>query len=582
MNHCRSYAKKNRNRRGSILALSCVVFLIVLSMAALSVDISFMSLTKTQLQAAADSSALAGALELNPTDEPAVVRANALAAVQQVAALHRNGDKQSLAVDSTDVTFGRVSWNNSTQKYLYEWGDNYTPYNMIKVRAERGVGSTTTQNARLPLFFGPILGQANTAISAEAVASFQPRDIVVVLDFSGSMNDDSSFGAISKLGRTYVESNLYTMWQELGSPIYGKLGFTPAYATLEGRAPSGTIPHIDVTYKRSSISVVSTLGLSSVRLRFSNNNTQTFTISNGAKTGTYAGTGSNAGRDITSCWVRSGSNGSLTSGNLGEQFDFTTANIRTALGLNISYPYAAGSWTEYITTVQASSGDIKDAGYRDMYGYMTWLEYLQTQRESAAETADLWMTSEQPVGVLKDGVDEFINYITNMESEDRVGLAVYTHTNSVGAILEHAMSLNLTQVKDTTRRRQAGHYKSGTNISAGMKVARQEIEANARKRAARLMVVMTDGLPNEPTSTSVATAAVITEANAAKASKIKILAISLGAGADTSLMQQIADITGGIHYNVPGGSNINTVRSQLQAVFRQIASSRPLRLISGK
>ena len=72
----------------------------------------------------------------------------------------------------------------------------------------------------------------------------------------------------------------------------------------------------------------------------------------------------------------------------------------------------------------------------------------------------------------------------------------------------------------------------------------------------------------------------LTEANAAAAAQIKIVTISLGSGADISLMQQVADITGGIHFNVPGGVSIATVQANLQEVFRQVASSRPLRLIN--
>ena len=96
------------------------------------------------------------------------------------------------------------------------------------------------------------------------------------------------------------------------------------------------------------------------------------------------------------------------------------------------------------------------------------------------------------------------------------------------------------------------------------------------------MVLMTDGEANEPGDSNTAKAAVITEANLAKTNKIKILTISLGAGADTSLMQQVADITGGVHFNVPVGSNIAAVQSQLDVVFREIANSRTLKLISDR
>lgn len=568
-----------QDRRGAILVLTAIVMVVILAIVALALDVSYLSLTKTQLQGAADAAALAGAMELSGTEDPATVRANALSAIQDVASHHHNGNKTSLSVDASDVTFGKMSWNSATNSFTTAWGDAQTPYNVVKVRAERDAGSGGSPDNRLPLFFAPAIGHNRATIGAVATASFQPRDIMVVLDFSGSMNDDSSFDGIATLGRTFVESNMQTMWNELGSPVYGKLAFTPGYAVLKGVPKSGTIPHIDVTFKRKSVSVVSTSNLIQVKLQFSSSSdTQTFTGLS-AKTGTFAGTGSKANKEITKCWVKSGTNGSMSSGSNGELFDFTATNIKTALGLNGTYPYASGSWSDYISKVQASSGDIKDAGYRDMYGYMTWIEYLQTQQESAAETVDLWKTSEQPVGVLKDGVDEFIDYLTAIEAEDYMGLSVYTHSNSAGAILEHGLSTNLTQVKDTTRHRQAGHYKSGTNISAGMKVARTELVANARPRSFRMMVVMTDGLPNEPTSDTVAKAAVLTEANSAAAAKIKILTISLGAGADTSLMQQVADITGGVHFNVPGGSNIAAVRAQLQEVFRQIASSRPLKLV---
>lgn len=570
--------RRTVERHGTILVLTAVLMVVLLGFVAMTVDIGFIELTRTQLQSAADASALSGAMELSGIDDPALVRANARNAVVQTAAMHRAGDQTSVAIDPVaDITFGKLTWNGNSQNYKIQWGEDQTPYNVIKVRAMRttGIGSDN----RLPLFFAPAIGSKKADVGAEAIATFQPRDIMVVLDFSGSMNDDSCFGAISKLGRGYIESNLQTMWTQLGSPVYGNLSVTPQYATLKGRAASGTIPHIDVTYKRSSVDVVSTLNLTSARLKFSNGAMQTFAGLTG-KLKTLAGSGSNSGKDITSCWVTSGTNASLSSGNLGEQFDFTLANIKTALGLTSPYPYPGGSWDEYIQEVQKSNNNIKAAGYRDMYGYMTWLEYLQTRRYSANDTPDLWKTSEQPVGSMKDAVGLFTDYLVKMEAEDQVGLSIYTHTNSTGAILEHGLSRNLDRIKSTTQQRQAGHYKPGTNISAGMKIGRGELVQHARPRASRLMVLMTDGEANEPGDATTAKAAVLAEANAAKSEKIKILTISLGAGADMSLMQQVADITGGEHFNVPGGSSIAAVQTQLEQVFRKIANSRTLKLIT--
>ncbi len=566
-----------QDRRGAIIVLTAMLLIGMLAFVAFTVDIGYIPLTRTQLQSAADGSALAGAMELSGTDDPATVRTNARAAIQQTAALYHNGNQTSVSIDPiSDITFGRMNWNVTSRTYKISWGDAETPYNVVKVRAMR---NTVSGDNRLPLFFAPVIGTRRANVGAEAIATFQPRDIMVVLDFSASMNDDSSLGAIGKLGRTYIESNLQTMWTQLGSPTYGNLTFTPKYATLKGVAASGTIPHIDVTFKRTSVDVVSTINLTEVRLQFSNGSTQNFS-SLSAKMGTFAGTGGNANKDITTVWVKSGTNSSMSSGSNGEQFDFTSSNIKTALGLTGSYPNPSGSWSDYITRVQSSSGDIKNAGYRDMYGYLTWIHYLQYNYPSVAQTPNLWKTSEQPVGVMKDSVDLFIDYLTGVEAEDQVGLSIFTHTSSAGAILEHGLSSNISQIKSTTRQRQAGHYTGNTNISAGMKIARDELTAHSRPRTFKMMVLLTDGVANLPTNESIGTAAVIAEANAAKAAKIKILAICLGAGADTATLQQVADITGGVFYNVPPAASISTVQAQLQNVFREIASSRPLKLIS--
>jgi hypothetical protein len=206
-------------------------------------------------------------MELTSSDDPATIRANARVAVQDLTKLHRNGDQNAVTIDpNRDVVFGRTTWNSSTQKYTHQWGDAYTPYNLIKVTTRRIAGDPNSSDKPLPLFFAPVFGHKTAVVNAEAIATFQPRDIMVVLDFSASMNDDSELGAIGKLGQSAVESNLNKMWTELGAPVYGNLTFAPKYATLKGVAASGTIPHIDVEFRRTSIKVTSTLALSQVKL----------------------------------------------------------------------------------------------------------------------------------------------------------------------------------------------------------------------------------------------------------------------------------------------------------------------------
>lgn len=588
-------------RRGAILVLAALFLVVILAFTALSIDVGFLTLTRTQLQSAADSAALSAAMELTSSSDPATVRSNAAAAANEVAALFENGDRSSVAlVPSRDIFFGKQT-RQADGTFLTNWGDDQTPYNVVKVKISRSQQSGADgkpSDDRIPLFFAPVMGAKSASVGVEAIASFQARDIMVVLDFSGSMNDDSCLGAISKLGRTAVEANLLKMWQELGSPDYGELEFIPDYATIEGEPETATNPHNQVTYRRTAIDIVSTGTITKVVLTFTSGKTQTFS---GLSTdnGTFEGTGSNNKSEISSVTITTSVTSTVvTTKTTGkgkkkkkvsvpttvvtddtETFQFTRENIKTALGLTMAYPYPSGSWDEFIDVVQDDSGAIKDAGYRDMYGYLTWLHYLQYYHPSYADTPDLWKTSEQPVTCLKDGVDLFMDDLLATASGDYVGLSVYTHSSSAGAILEHPLSNNLTQVKTTTRQRQAGHYVGGTNISAGMKVARDEFAKNARNSAAKWMVLMTDGEANLPGSSSYAKQCVLDEAKAAKAANIKILTICVGLGADTGTLHAVAAITGGEFFQVRGDQSIEDVKADLLAVFRKIAASRPLKLV---
>jgi Mg-chelatase subunit ChlD len=113
-----------------------------------------------------------------------------------------------------------------------------------------------------------------------------------------------------------------------------------------------------------------------------------------------------------------------------------------------------------------------------------------------------------------------------------------------------------------------------------MNKARLELQNNARVGAKRMMVLMTDGVVNLPSGNITNDKnAVIAEANAAAAAKIPIVTIAVGAGADVALMQQVATITGGVAFVVPGGQPLANVQAQLEQVFAQVAASRPLKMV---
>ncbi len=431
----------------------------------------------------------------------------------------------------------------------------------------------TTEDRRLPLFFGPIIGHPRAPLEAHAYAAFQPRDIVLVLDYSASMNDDSELRSINTLGKESIEANIHQMWQELGSPTYGNMTFWPDWVTVPGDDL-----HFDVTWKTDEVYVKKTgsRNIRGIYLEFANGEYGYW--STNSTSGTWKGTGNNSGQRITSAWVNDGNNW--------EEFDFyNNSTIRRGLGLNgVTYP-SSGSWNDYIEYARSHSdqmpwydGDVYSAGYRRKFGVLTLINFWNKKKPKHNQTPDLWKASQQPITALKDACDILLDYLVAVAAEDQVGLSVYTAADSHG-LLESGLTHDYAMLKTISRQRQAGHYHTNTNIGAGMNIGRIELENNARPKAYRMMVLMTDGLANMTSTQANPADYAIDEAQHAAASGIKIMTISLGAGADTALMQQIADITRGKHFNVPGGQGVEQYTAELKKTFETIAASRPLRLI---
>ncbi len=72
-----------RDRRGAVGAWSALMLVVLLGVAALPIDMGFLWVLKNRLQSTADASALAGASQLTPTPDAAVVKAEAVAYAQK-------------------------------------------------------------------------------------------------------------------------------------------------------------------------------------------------------------------------------------------------------------------------------------------------------------------------------------------------------------------------------------------------------------------------------------------------------------------------------------------------------------------
>jgi len=455
-----------RSRKGAVLLLSLFLLVPLLGILILGIDGGMIMLTRTQLQTGVDAGALAGAGVLANGDLDQVA-----AAVQEYVLRNAVNGK---AIPTEDIQVELGTWDLETRTFAPAT-ENLTAVRVVAQAEER------------PVFFSRIFGFGGFDAKAEAVATFRPRDIVLVLDCSGSMNDDSEFRQIGKLGHDAIVANQRQIYEELGSPVYGAMQWEPV------------------------------------------------SISGGS-----------------------------------------TSAVLAKLGLNnVPYPYPQGNWEDYVTYVKTDR-DVSRAGYSKKYGYLTLVQYWLARQDSYDATPDLWKTSEQPITAVKDAISIFLEYVNLVKADDRVGLSVYTYSNS-GALLATPLTRDLSLVEQASRRHQAGHYMPYTNIKAGMKTAREELEANGRDNALKMVVLLTDGLANRPANDP--RGLVRLEAENCAADGFPVITISLGAGADQDLMQEVADITGGIHFNIPGGMSVADYEEELKEVFRKIAANRELTLV---
>jgi Flp pilus assembly protein TadG len=565
--------RPHARRRGNIIVLSALLMVFVMFLIAMSVDVGYIYTMQAQLDRAVDSAALAGVQDL--------VNGTSAAQAKATEYLVRNPVGSSMTfVDDSQLSTQLAQFNTQHANDLQLKYGNWDPATrqFTQGGATPSALQVTMTYPNLPFFFGRVLGHDTFTITSSATAMFQPRDIMVVLDYSASMNDDSTFARIGLLGQSSVESSLQNCWTDLGPPSFGNLQFAPQWAVAQGQAANAGshIPHITVEYRNSAVFVTSTHALTSVKLQFSGGATQT--IGSSATSGTFQGGGGNAGNTIDKVWVKSWSNGAS-----GELFDFTTnTTFINALGLNnVSYPYAGGSWSEYIDYATGGSSNNTTAGYQYKFGGMNLVEYWLDWHPSNADWADGWKVRAEPQYALKDAMQVFIDFVGSVDTDDRIGLAVYDASNG-NAILESPLTNTLSTITNIVNHRQAGHYHPYTNIGAGMQLARQQLESNSRANACKLIVLMTDGLANYCNgqyNLSAAHQQILTEANAAAADKYKIMTLSVGIMADTATMQQVADITKGTAYVVPGGSDHQAMHNNLKKAFQDIANARPMIIV---
>jgi Flp pilus assembly protein TadG len=203
-----------RSRRGAIAVLAAFLAVFMLGMIAFSVDLGYLSLVRTQLQATADSAALAGAGTMN-TDT-----ADMIAAAQNFAT-RNNVAGRTAQLASGDVEPG--IWNATAR--------TFTPSAQLGNAVRVTVRTSANTGGETPLFFGRVFGQSSMAQQAAAIATANPRDIAFVIDLSGSMNDDTDPNNTASINSRYTAEGYPTIGSDLLNQVYADFGYPVSYPT---------------------------------------------------------------------------------------------------------------------------------------------------------------------------------------------------------------------------------------------------------------------------------------------------------------------------------------------------------------
>ncbi len=226
-------------RRGAVLVLVVVAMIPIVAMMAFAIDMGMLTVAQTQLRDAADAAALAGCRALNGNSAN---NNNYSAATPEAQTAITANDimGNSLTTSNVTVNIGQYAYNSAAQQFQGSFPSSLTSGNWNMVQA---IVSTNLQNS---LGFGNIFNLSLPNFQATSTAAFRPRDICVILDFSGSMRFSSLLGTPYYNNRTCNN-------QDTVVPTFGQ--YSAGSSSTGMPASSATAP-----YGNANISITSADG----------------------------------------------------------------------------------------------------------------------------------------------------------------------------------------------------------------------------------------------------------------------------------------------------------------------------------
>ncbi len=164
-------------RRGAIVALVAVFLPIILMMAAFAVNLAYMELVRSELRTSTDAAARAASRTLSLTQDSVAAVAEA-----RDAASRNSVGGVPLLLDDTDIEFGTAT--RPTDSGRFTFSPEGARHNSVRI-VGRLTADSPTGEVHMP--FAAVFARSHFDATKQAVATHVDRDIVLILDRSGSM-----------------------------------------------------------------------------------------------------------------------------------------------------------------------------------------------------------------------------------------------------------------------------------------------------------------------------------------------------------------------------------------------------------
>lgn len=174
-------------RRGSIVPMLAVCVTALFMFVALAVDLGMLMVARTEFQNAADTGALTGTRNLD--NKPASTDNNKVLAEAQARVVVKQNLNLSTAFTDAEiqsVTVGTYDYNSALGLFQLSY-----PATIPSTKS--WTATKVTLSGSQPTYFARVFGVNTMPMVAIATAVHRPRDIAMVLDFTGSMGYGSLF-----------------------------------------------------------------------------------------------------------------------------------------------------------------------------------------------------------------------------------------------------------------------------------------------------------------------------------------------------------------------------------------------------